>query len=185
MAVQLKRRLFTVEEYYKMAEAGILTPESKVELINGEIIRMSPSKSEHANAINLLVRELIIAIQKKAMVSVQNPISVNEHSEPEPDIAILRQKQGKGYRSHHPRPEDILLIIEVSDSSLNFDREVKMPLYAEAGIPEYWIINLQDQQVEIYKNLVRGQYSNRRILFAEDQLTLEAFDWSLPITELF
>ena len=185
MAVQLKRRLFTVEEYYKMAEIGILTPESKVELINGEIIRMRPSKSEHANAIDLLTRELILAIQKRAIVRVQNPISIDNHSEPEPDIAIVRTKEEDNYRHHHPVAKDILLIIEVSDSSLNFDREVKTPLYAEAGIPEYWIINLQDQQVEIYKNLVRGQYSNRRIFFAEDQLTLEAFDWSLPIAELF
>lgn len=185
MAIQLKRQLFTVEEYYKMAEVGILGPEDKVELINGEIIRMSPSKSEHANAIDLLGRELILSIQKRALVRIQNPININDQSEPEPDIAIVRQQEGTSYRNQHPRPEDLLLIIEVADSSLRFDREVKMPLYAAAGIPEYWIVNLQDQQVEVYKKLVRGQYSSHQILFPEDHLSLEPFAWTMPIAELF
>lgn len=184
MAVQLKRQLFTVDEYYKMAEVGILTPEDKVELINGEIIRMSPSKSGHAGSINLLASKLIIALQERAIVSIQNPVNLNKNSEPEPDIVIANLREDH-YTESHPKPGEIILIIEVSDSSLNFDREVKMPLYAGAGIPEYWIINLQDQQVEVYKKLVRGQYSSRQILFAEDQLKLEAFDWNMPVAELF
>lgn len=184
MGIQLQRQLFTVDEYYKMAEVGILTPEDKVELINGEIIRMSPSNSEHANAIDILAKKLIIGIGDKAVVRVQNPVSIDKSSEPEPDIAIAVNRQ-EGYRQNHPQPKNIILVVEVSDSTLHFDREVKMLLYAEAGIPEYWIVNLQDEQVEVFRKPVKEQYSQKQILFKEDELVLEEFGWEIKIEKLF
>lgn len=171
MAFQPERQLFSVESYHKMGEVGILASEERVELVNGEIIKVGPIRSDHASMIDLLAEEFIFALRKKAIVRVQNPVHINEYSEPEPDIVIARY-QDQRYKLAHPKAEDVFLIIEVADSSLQYDREVKLPLYASAGVPEYWIINITDRQVEVYQKLVNKQYTQHQILFVGDGLKL-------------
>lgn len=184
MSFQLQRKIFSVEEYHKMAEIGIFTPEDRVELIHGEIIRMSPIKSVHASVVDFLNEELITWLRKKAIIRIQNPVTLSDISEPEPDLVVTHY-QNHRYKKAHPTPKDIILVIEVADSSLNYDREVKLPLYAEAEIPEYWIINLVDKQVEVYQKPVKQQYTQHQILFPGQQLELEAFGWSMAISKLF
>lgn len=150
MASSVQRIQFTVEEYYKMAGTGILKPEDRVELIHGEIFRMSPINSLHAGIVNFFTRRLLKALEGKASVCIQNPLSIDEHSEPQPDVLVTHFRQDD-YRNHHPRPEDVLLLIEVSDATLRLDRDTKLPLYARAGIPECWIVNLRKKQIEIYR----------------------------------
>jgi Uma2 family endonuclease len=145
-----QRHLISVENYYRMAEAGIFSPEARVELIEGEIIDMSPIGIDHAYAVTKLSTLLTRAISENAIVSAQNPITLNRRSEPQPDIVLLRYREDF-YRHSRPTAHDVLLLIEVADSSLRYDREVKLPLYARHGIPEVWIVDLQRQRLEIYR----------------------------------
>lgn len=140
---------WTVEDYHRLGKTGILGEDSRVELLNGQIVQMSPIGNLHAACVDLLgdlFRELL---GKSVIIRVQNPVVLNVHSEPEPDLAILKRKENF-YADGHPHPEDIQLIVEVADTTLEKDRTVKKQLYASAGITEYWIINLPDQQVEQY-----------------------------------
>ena len=182
--LQLRRKTFTRRAYHKMAEVGILSPESRVELIRGEIIEMSPSKSSHASTIDLLGEELIYKLKGKAIIRIQNPLDLGEMSEPEPDL-VVAFFQSHRYTEFHPKASDVALCIEVADSSLAYDREIKASLYAESGIPEYWIINLLNKQVEVHKSLEKGVYTHREILFAGDKLSLESFEWELPLELIF
>jgi Uma2 family endonuclease len=148
---------FTIAEYYKMGEDGILSDSygcgsRRTELINGEIIEMSPIGRLHAGCVNRLTNIFASRLSGLAIIATQNPVLLNNNSEPQPDLAILRYRQDF-YSLAHPTPDDVLLIIEVSDSTLKFDREVKVPLYASEGIVEIWIVNLQDQVVERYWQL--------------------------------
>jgi Uma2 family endonuclease len=135
-----KHRL-TRDEYYRMAETGILAPDARVELVEGEIIDMAPIGSPHAARVSRLAKIFTLALAERAIVNVQNPLVLNEYSEPEPDITVLRYREDF-YAGGHPRPEDVLLVIEVADTSLQYDRDVKLPLYAAHGIPEYWLVDL-------------------------------------------
>ena len=154
---KLKTYRFTTEEYHQMGEAGILSEEKRVELINGEIVEMSPSKSPHAGVVNLLNKLLNNRLGEGYILTVQNPIHIEPYSEPEPDLAILHYRVDF-YTKSHPIPEEIVILIEVADSSLEKDRLVKLPLYAEADIPEVWIVNMQDKQIEIYTEPGNGTY---------------------------
>ncbi|MEL7122866.1 MAG: Uma2 family endonuclease [Bacteroidota bacterium] len=137
MSIMIQKRLFNVEEYYKMGEVGILAENDRTELINGEIIiKMSPINRPHAYIIDVLMEILVIDLRFRAHVSVQSPIYLSEYSMPQPDLYIAKYQKDK-YRNGHPTAEDILLIVEVSDSTLKFDQTVKQKLYAKAGIPEY------------------------------------------------
>ena len=150
MSVHIAKRLLTDAEYHKMAEAGILTKDDRVELINGEIITMGPINSLHAGRVNriaTLFHQLLPF--NKAVIAVQNPVTFDDHSEPEPDISILHFRNDY-YSGSHPTPEEVYLIIEVANSSILYDREVKSLLYAKANIPEYWIINLEKEEIEIF-----------------------------------
>jgi Uncharacterized protein conserved in cyanobacteria len=165
----LQPKTFTVAEYYKLAEVGILKDTDKVELINGEIITMNPINSPHGGMVNRLAQKLIIGLNNQATVTIQNPVRLNDLSEPEPDLAIAKYREDNYYKSH-PTPEDILVIIEVSDSTLEKDRTIKIPLYATAKIPEYWIVNLVDKQIEIYRQPKKGEYHFKQIISEKDQL---------------
>lgn len=143
-----------------MLEVGILSEDDRVELIHGEIIQMSPSKSLHAARVNLLARALILLAEKDWYISIQNPVKLSNYSEPEPDIAVCRY-QKDCYINAHPEPGDLLLLIEVSDSTIRKDREVKAPLYALANIPEYWIVNVIDEEIEVYRQPGDGRYTQR------------------------
>lgn len=178
MAVQIEKRLFTVEDYYKMAETGILKPTDRVELINGEIVKMSPISSQHAGhvlRINIFLNKILADL---AFINIQNPIRINNYLEPEPDIAILRPAT-HFYIEQHPQPQDVYLIIEIADSSLKYDREVKLALYAEANIPETWIINLQKRHIEIYSSPQKGIYQIKKMIHPTDEFKLSFFTISV------
>ena len=180
-----KPRLFNVDEYYAMADAGILAPDERVELIDGEIIPMSPMKSAHAASVESLHHELTFQLGRRAQVRAQIPIRLNGVTEPEPDIAIVRWRDDF-YAHAHPGPEDIILIIEVSDTTLYQDRSVKLPLYARFGIPETWIANVRERHVEVYDQPANGEYQRSRIFGMDETLTLSAFeDVSLPVSRIF
>lgn len=152
MSANIRRKMFTTDEYHRMTELGILGEDDHLELINGEIIFMAAAiGSRHAACVGRLTELFVANFTGKAIIWVQNPVRIREHSEPEPDIALLKPRQDF-YAEAHPGPEDVLLIVEVSDSSLEYDRETKLPLYGKAGIGEAWIVNLKDGCVEVYTN---------------------------------
>lgn len=147
--VEFNTRKFTVEEYYRMAEVGILLSSERVELICGEIVPMAPIGKPHAVTLRRLDRMLQRELEGIAFVSAQNPIHLSQNSEPEPDVAVLRIREDE-YLEEHPEPGDILWIVEVSDTTLSFDRLVKTVLYAQAGIAEAWIMNLPEDCIEVF-----------------------------------
>ena len=151
-----KHRL-TVSDYHRMGEVGILARDARVELIEGEIIDLSPIGSRHSAAVNRLVRVLDRAVGESAIVSAQNPLILDDHTEPEPDIALLMPREDF-YASGHPRPEDVLLIVEVADTSLKYDRTVKIPLYGRHGIPEVWLIDVEKGAFTRFVRPVEGEY---------------------------
>jgi len=144
------RRAIDVHEYHRMAAAGILQEDERVELIEGEIVPMAPIGSAHGGASNALTMLLTAAIGQRAIVSVANSVRLDRFNEPQPDFALLRPRDDF-YRHAHPGPTDVLLLIEVSRSTLRFDRLVKLPLYARAGIPEVWIVDLVDPALETHR----------------------------------
>jgi Uma2 family endonuclease len=150
MSVPLPRRRFTVDEYYRMAETGILAPGERVELIEGEIIRMEAIGSRHAGCVNALTQLLVRGVGDEALVAVQNPVRLSDLSEPQPDVAVLRPRADR-YSDSHPGPEDVLLLIEVADTSVGIDRGTKAPLYAVSGIPEYWLVDVRAGEVEVHR----------------------------------
>ena len=141
------RRRFTVHDYYRMGEAGILHEDDRVELIEGEIVEMAAIGTRHFSCVNGLNRLLVRDGGDTAIFSVQNPVRLDEHTEPQPGLAVLRTRD---YRRSLPGPEDVLLLIEVSDTTLPYDRGVKLPLYARAGIREVWIVDLAGEVLELY-----------------------------------
>ena len=157
MAIHPQRKQFTVEEYYQMGEAGILTEDDRVELIEGEIIQMAPIGISHSSLVDYLTNTIARMARKKGIVRTQNPIRLSDISEPQPDIALLKYRDDF-YRKNHPTSEDVYLIIEVADTSLQYDRDTKVPLYARHDIPEVWIVDIQGQAIEVYRNPKEGQY---------------------------
>ena len=162
MSVQLEHRIFNVDEYQRMLEAGILSEDDHVELIDGEIIKMSPIGSRHVACVNRLNATLNRKIGEQVIISIQNPVRLDNYSEPEPDIALLKPREDF-YAQSLPTPADVLLIIEVADASVNLDRRVKLPLYARAGIPEVWLVNLPEDRVESHSEPVNGAYQSIRM----------------------
>jgi Uma2 family endonuclease len=157
MAFQTAKRLFTVEEYQRMGEAGILAEDERVELIEGEIVRMSPIGKDHAACVKRIIALFSPHIGRALILGVQDPIDIGAHSELQPDISVLRPR-ADFYKRGHPGPADILLLMEVSDATLKNDRAVKLPLYAQAGIPEVWVINLPNDLIEVYTQPGEGGY---------------------------
>lgn len=167
----LAPKRFRAEDFHKMTEVGILPEESGWEVIDGYLIDKMSIGSRHAGTVNELTQSLIILLGRAAIVAVQNPIHINEYNEPEPDIALLKPRKDF-YKRSHATPEDVLLLIEVSDSTIEYDREIKKTLYAEAGIVEYWLVNLQNDTIEVYSQPKNGSYRLARIL--ESGETIEA-----------
>ena len=150
--------LISVLDYQKMAETGILSRDSRVELIEGEIVDMALIGSKHVSYVNRFGREIIRAVRDTALVSVQNPIILGDLSEPEPDFALLKPK-ANDYEDSLPKAEDILLLIEIADTTINYDRQIKAPLYARFSIPEYWLIDTQKLNITVFQKPVQGQYA--------------------------
>lgn len=162
MSFQVAKRYFTVGEYHRMAEAGIFSETDRVELIEGEILSMSPIGSLHAACVKRLNKLLGQLVGQNAIVSVQDPVRLDDFSEPEPDIALLRPRDDF-YAQSHPRASDVLLIIEIADTSVDYDRNIKLPTYARSGIPEVLIVNLPAETVEAYSDPVNANYQRTRL----------------------
>ena len=153
----IQHHRFTVGEYRRMGETGIFHEDDRVELIEGEIIEMSPIGSPHSGANIRIQKRLEQAVGESAIVSSQNPVVLGEFSEPQPDIALLRYRDDF-YSSSHPAPDDVLLLIEVAESSLRYDREVKLSLYARHGIPAVWLVDLQNKQLLLFSRPTEAGY---------------------------
>ncbi len=170
MTTQPQKRPFTVSEYYRMAETDILTEEDRVELIAGQIVAMSPIGSHHAACVDRLNGLLHRQQGASFIVRVQSPIALDAYSEPEPDVVLLRPRTDF-YADAHPTASDVLLAVEVSDTSADYDREVKLPLYAQAGLPEVWLIDLQKSRIEVYARPQGDAYQQRVEVTADTTLT--------------
>ena len=170
MSVQLQKHYFNVHEYHRMAEVGLLSEDSRVELIEGEIIEMSPIGSTHGGTVNRSSKLLHRKLDDIAIVSVQNPVHIDDFSEPQPDLALLKPRKDFYSRSH-PTPEDVLVVIEVADTSVHYDRNVKLPLYARAGIPEAWLMILRKEVVEVHSQPKNGKYQKVQRLKRGKSLT--------------
>lgn len=157
MPVELTRRLFTVHDYHRMGEAGILSKEDRVELIRGEILAMSPIGPPHCAAVDRATRAIVNITGDSAIVRVQGAGRLDEYDEPQPDIVLLRPREDF-YASAHPGPPDILLVVEIAESSLEYDRTVKKRLYAETGIPEYWVADVKNDCLFAYSDLGDNSY---------------------------
>lgn len=178
------RRPLTVDEYHLMGEVGILSEDDRVELIEGQLVAMAPIGSDHIATTNWLNRLLVMAVGDRGIVSVGNPVRLDRHSEPQPDFSILRPRGD--YRNELPRPKDTLLAVEVAKSSLDYDRNVKLALYARSGIPEVWIVNLKSGEVEVYRSPAGESYSSMARIGPSGELTIEAIPGiAIPAAKIF
>lgn len=183
MSAELVRHLFSVDDYHQMGEAGVFASDERVELLGGEVIEMSPIGSRHSAIVNRLNRILIQALGDTVIVQVQGPVRLSDLSEPEPDLTLLRDR-GDFYATAHPRPADVLLVIEVSDTTIAKDRGVKRPYYAAAGIVETWIIDVAADVIEVgtdpgpadYRHIHQVGLGGNVTPVALPQLTLEVAD---------
>jgi len=161
MSVEIAKYSFTAEEFERLGAAGILRQDARLELIDGEICEMSPIGSLHAACVTFLTH-LLEKLGSSFQVRVQNPIRLNDFSEPQPDLTLVRWRDDY-YRGAHPGPVDVSLVIEVADTTVVADRKVKLPLYARAGIPETWLVNIPDELVEIYSDPVGDSYRRAEV----------------------
>lgn len=181
---------FTIDEYHRLIDLGFLTENDRVELIRGEIMQMAAKGTPHTNCCRDLLEELAGLLIGRAKLQCQDPIVLPSNSEPEPDFAIL-QKRTDNYRFALPKADDVLLVIEIADSTLKYDQEVKVPLYAEAGIPDYWIFNLVKNHLETYSEPYQEfqggfGYSVKHIVLPNKTIALPCFlDISLDLAKVF
>lgn len=181
------RYRLTVAEYHRLGENGIFDEDSRVELIEGDLIAMPPIGERHASKTRQLNRLFSLQVGDTAIVDMQNPVMLDAHSEPQPDMVLLKPRPDF-YETAHPRPEDVLLLIEVSDSTLRYDRDTKVPLYAKAGIPEVWLLDLMNQRIAIYRHPSADGYRQIQFPAPEElispsllpELTLRIADLFLP-----
>ncbi len=186
MVVQLERKRFTTTDFQQMIDSGILQEGEPYELLNGEVIRKTDYPAypfsqativgigkRHAASTKRINAVLTDRLRGQAIVGVQDPVHLDEYSEPQPDISILKLNPDF-YLSEHPKPDEIYLLIEVSDTTLEVDRTVKLPLYAKAGVIEVWIVNLQDAQIEVYRQPIDDTYAVTQIMKVGQMLTIAA-----------
>jgi len=183
--VEIPRRRFTVDEYHRMAEVGIFHPDERVELIEGEIVQMSPIGPRHAGCVINATRLFITRLGDRAVVSPQNPVIIQPRSEPQPDLLLLRPR-AVSYSREHPTPEDVLLAVEVADTTVRFDRLVKARLYARAGIAEFWLFLTTDNLVEVYRAPGADGYTSMTEHGAGQTLSPLVFpDVAFSVTDFF
>jgi len=161
MALQVLRGPFTVETYQRLAELGVLREDDRVELIAGQVVQMTPIGDRHAACVRRANRLFSQAVGDRAIIDVQNPVVLGEQDVPQPDVVLLRPRADAYKR--HPGARDTLLVIEVADSSLAYDRDVKVPLYARVGVPEVWVVDVSADRIEVYRQPVAGEYAERRV----------------------
>jgi Uma2 family endonuclease len=181
----VRRHRLTVQDYHRMAEVGLLAPDARVELIEGEIIDMPPSGAPHAGILSLLYERLFCAVSGRAIVRSQLALRLDDFSEPEPDLALVKRRSDH-YRSSHPIPADVFLLVEVSPSSLRFDRNHKLPLYARHGIPEYWIVDVVKPVLHVFHTPQGERYLHEASMPRPGLVTLSALaDSKVDLTGLF
>jgi Uma2 family endonuclease len=158
MAESIPPRI-TVDDYYEMARTGLIGPDERTELIDGEVIRVAPIGDRHGDAVEKLDDLLHAAVSGRARVRCQMPVRLDEYSQPEPDLVVAKPRAGRNDRGH-PSATDILLIVEISHSTLRYDLDVKVPLYARHGVPEVWVVDLKHHKLHFFSSLVEGSYKN-------------------------
>ncbi len=185
METAIIQRPFTVEEYLKMAESGLFHPEERIELIDGKIMLMLSAGSPHIMCVNRLTRLCILQVDAEAIVSVQNTFRLADHSAPEPDLALLRRPDTR-YADRLAEPEDVFLLIEVSHSTLRYDRQTKAPLYAKAGIQEFWLVDVKDRTIKVYTQPSATGYQQETVYGTGQTLQARALPaLQIPLAELF
>jgi len=170
----ITRRRFTVDEYHRMWDADLFSGDKRFELIRGDILEMPNGRPQHSSRVNRLTHLFTRRLGDSIIVSVQNPFTIDTYSEPVPDVSILKPR-ADFYAKGHPLPEDVLLLIEIAQATLRFDTWIKGPLYAEAGIAEYWIVNVAEDVLEVRSEPVNGRYSRHDVYKRGDKVTPRAF----------
>jgi Uma2 family endonuclease len=166
-------RLFTVDDYYRMADAGILTQDDRVELIEGVIIQMPPVGSRHSWSVRRIARLFHETVGRRAEIAVQDPLRLSTLSEPVPDLVLLHPRSD--YQTHQPETSDALLVVEVADSTLTYDRRTKVPLYAREGVPEMWLVEIPNSRVTVHREPTPDGYQLTQAYRPGKQITLLAF----------
>jgi hypothetical protein len=175
MIRQMAAHRFTAKDFHRMVEAGILGEDDRVELLHGEIVDMPPIGPGHAAGVNRLLNVFLpLQVETRAIISVQNPIQLGEHSEPQPDLALLTPRPDF-YARGHPTPLEVLLVVEVMESSTGYDREVKAPLYARSGIPETWLVDVEGEAIEVYREPSPKGYRQVHTRRRGERIAPEAF----------
>jgi len=183
MLVQAEHR-FSVKDYYRMAETGVLQPDARVELLDGRIIDMPPIGPFHGGLVKRLSRLFNLKANGRWTVSTQNPLHLDEFSEPQPDIMLLNPA-ADDYTGRHPEPADVFLLIEVSDTTLEYDRAEKLPAYGRAGVREVWIVNLKEKSIEVYRDPNFTGYANKVVLHPGEQARIQMFpELTVDLSEL-
>jgi Uma2 family endonuclease len=181
VAVELQRHRFTVERFHQMTEAGIFGPDDRIELMDGEIVEMSPIYPPHSSRVGRLTHLCVLRFGDRCVVSIQGPLDVDAHTEAYPDVLLLRPRDDF-YAARHPRAEDVLLVVEVSDTTVRYDTRVKAPRYAAAGIADYWLVNLRRNTITVFRDpgptgygrsqVVRRGESIRPLAFPDDEVAV-------------
>ena len=174
MAVQVERRLFTADEYHRLIETGFFGPDERLELIDGEIVTMSPLGTRHPSCVVRLTDLFTQRLGMRALISVQNPVVLGERQEFQPDVAILRRREDY-YATRRPGAADALLVVEVGDTTFALDRSLKVPRYAAAGVPEVWLLDLQRDVLLVFDTPESGGYAGSRVVRRGEELTLREF----------
>ena len=174
-------RAFTVDEYHSMIKAGVFHEDEHIELLDGRIQKTMPVGSEHAAIVKRLNRLFVLGLSVDYLIGVQDPIQLSDLSEPEPDLSILFARDDE-YKDSHPTPEDIRLLIEVADSTWIYDRDKKLPRYAQAGVPEVWIVNVNRGEIEQHSEPSGDRYRIRQTWRQGEQLTLALPNGDISVT---
>jgi Uma2 family endonuclease len=184
MPVQVQKHLFTVREFHDMVRGGVFHEDDRVELLAGEVLEMTAIGSRHAGCVNYLTNTLTAQLGPSAIVSVQNPMILDDYSEPQPDVLVLRPR-ADFYRDGHPTPADVRIVMEVADTSEDFDRRAKLPRYARAGIPEAWLIVLGGDAVDVYNDPSQEGYRLHRRFASGERMVSHQFSMlDVPAGEL-
>ncbi len=182
---EVQRYRFDVDEFARMGEAGVFTEDDRVELIDGEIREMTPIGSPHAGVVNRLTELMVMRLSGRANVIVQNPIRLDRHTEPQPDLVVARRRENF-YADRHPEPGDVLLVVEVADSSLRYDRAEKVPRYAAAGIPETWLVDVEAGAVTVCTDPGPEGYARQQVRRRGERMAASRVpDLGLAVDDIF
>ncbi len=178
------RRRFTADEFEHLATAGVLHEDDRLELLDGDIVEMTPISTRHAGAVNALTTIFAGPLGKRAVVAVQNPVRLDDFNEPRPDLCVLRAREDC-YRTAHPRADDVLLLVEVAHTSLRYDQSIKAPLYGRYGVPETWIVDVEQRIVHVFRDPASDGYRSHQQYGADESLVLDGFpDLVIEIGEI-